>query len=172
MNTNMMHRSVCMLLIALSAMGDHRTVYRTLATLSQKAPHRNIYSVDALLRILEEVGEWLLARKISRRLAELKEGESADAISGLWALAQATEYEVGCAFGHAVECAQARCGDHPKRNALFDQMDFDNEGFRFGPAWDFWGAQSPEAIVAAREGFVARLLHIAGLEDEPEPIAD
>jgi len=166
--TSMMHRSVYLLLIALSAMGDHQTVYRTLAVLGFKAQHRNIYSVDALLRIIEEVGEWLLARKISRRLSELKKGESADAVAGLWALAQANEYDVGCAFGCAVNFAKEHCGEHPKHNALFDQMDFDNEGFRFGPAWDFWGAQSPEAIAAAREGFVACLLHIAGLGDEPE----
>ena len=166
--TSMMHRSVYLMLIALSAMGDHQTVYRTLAVLGFKAQHRNIYSVDALLRIIEEVGEWLLARKISRRLSELKKGESADAVAGLWALAQANEYDVGCAFGCAVNFAEACCGEHPNRFELFNQIDFDHEGFRFGPAWDFWGDLSPKAVAAAREGFVARLLNIAGLGDEPE----
>jgi len=166
--TSMMHRSVYLLLIALSAMGDHQTVYRTLSVLGFKAQHRNIYSVDALLRILEEVGEWLLARKISRRLSELKKGESADAVAGLWALAQANEYDVGCAFGCAVNFAEAHCGEHPNRVDLFNQIDFNQEGFRFGPAWNFWEDRSPQAIAAAREGFVASLLHIAGLGDEPE----
>ena len=164
-----------MLVAALEAMGSGETIRRALERLSERAPEREIQSADELIRILYEIGEAGIAGKISRRIAELQDGESADAVAGLYALVDLLPHDAYMSFGFAVECAQVRCGDHPNPQELLLDMDFDREGFRFGPAWQFWGKHSPEAIKTAREAFVAHLLHAAGLADEPdypEPLAD
>jgi hypothetical protein len=160
--------SIELLVAALEAMGSNETIRRALERLSERAPEREISSADELIRALYEIGEAGIASKISRRIAELQEGESADAIDGLCALVELLPHDAYLSFGFAVECAQARCGAHPDPEELFKNMDFDKEGFRFGHAWQFWGARSPEAIEAAREGFLGALLHAAGLGDEPE----
>jgi len=166
--------SVEPLVAALEAMGSGETIQRALERLSERAPEREVQDADELIRTLYEIGEAGIASKISRRIAELKEGESADAIDGLYALVELLPHDAYLSFGFAVECAQARCGEHPHPEELFKDMDFDQEGFQFGDAWQFWGARSQEAIEAAREGFLAALLHAAGLGDEaeyPESIA-
>ena len=167
--------SVEMLVAALEAMGSGETINKALARLRERAPEREIQDADELVRALYEIGEGAIALRISRRLAELREGESADAVAGLYALVELLPDDAYMSFGFAVECAQVRCGAHPRPEKLLKDMDFDREGFRFGPAWKFWRARSPEAIKAARTGFIAALLHAAGLGDEPEypePIAD
>ena len=160
--------SIDLLVAALEAMGSGETIRRALERLSERAPEREISSADELIRALYEIGEAGIASKISRRIAELQEGESADAIAGLCAIIELIPDDAFSAFGFAVECAQARCGEHPAPEELFKSMDLDQEGFRFGDAWQFWGARSPEAIKAARAGFLGALLHAAGLGDEPE----
>jgi len=160
--------SIELLVAALEAMGSGETIRRALERLSERAPEREISSADELIRALYEIGEAGIASKINRRIAELEEGKSADAIYGLCAIIDLIPDDSFSAFGFAVECAQARCGDHPDPEELFKSMDFDKEGFRFGEAWQFWGARSPEAIKAARAGFLGALLHAAGLGDEPE----
>jgi hypothetical protein len=156
-----------LLVAALEAMGSGETIRKALERLSERAPEREIQSADELIHALYEIGEAGIASKISRRIAELQEGESADAVAGLRALVELLP-DPCSAFSFAIECAQARCGDHPNPEELSDDMDFDQEGFRFGAAWKFWGARSQEAIEAARAGFLAALLHAAGLGDEPE----
>jgi hypothetical protein len=160
--------SIDLLVAALEAMGSGETIRRALERLSERAPEREISSAEELIHALYEIGEAGIASKISRRIAELQEGESADAVAGLYALVELLPHDAYLSFGFAVECAQARCGEHPDPEELFKSMDFDKEGFRFGEAWQFWGARSPEAIKAARAGFLAALLHAAGLGDEPE----
>jgi len=160
--------SIELLVAALEAMGSGETLQRALERLSERAPEREISSADELIRALYEIGEAGIASKISRRIAELQEGESADAIDGLCALVELLPHDASLSFSFAVECAQERCGNHPHPEQLLKDMDFDREGFSFGSAWKFWGARSPEAIEAAREGFLGALLHAAGLGDEPE----
>jgi len=160
--------SIELLVAALEAMGSGETIRRALERLSERAPGREIGSAEELIRTLYEIGEAGIASKISRRIAELQEGESADAVAGLYALSELIPHDASLSFSFAVECAQARCGDHPHPEELRKDMDFDREGFRFGDAWQFWGARSPEAIKAARAGFLGALLHAAGLGDEPE----
>jgi len=128
-----------------------------------------------LIDVLYEIGEGVIALKLERRLKELREGESSDAIAGLWELVDLLPHDAYMSFGFAAECAQVRCGEHPNPQELLEDMDFDREGFRFGPAWQFWGDRSLEAIKVARAAFIAALLHAAGLGDEPkypEPLAD
>ena len=105
----------------------------------------------------------------------MQEGKSADAVNGLYALVELLPHDAYMSFGFFVECAQVRCGEHPNPQELLRDIDFDREGFRFGPAWEFWDERAPEAIKTARAAFVAHLLHAAGLADEPdypEPLAD
>ena len=153
---------------AFEAMGSGETIRRALERLSERAPEREISSATDLIRALYDIGEGVSALKISRLIAELKEGKSADATYGLCAIIELRPDDAFDAFGVAVDCAQARCGEHPDPEALLKDMDFDREGFSFGSAWKFWGARSPEAIKAARAGFLGALLHAAGLGDEPE----
>jgi len=160
--------SIELLVAALEAMGSGETIRRALERLSERAPGREIGSAEELISALYDIGEGMIALKISRRLDELRGGESADAIAGLYALSELIPHDASLSFGVAVDCAQARCGEHPDPEALLKDMDFDREGFSFGSAWKFWGARSPEAIKAARAGFLAALLHAAGLGDEPE----
>jgi len=164
-----------MLVAALEAMGSGETIRRALERLSERAPEREIQSADELIRTLYEIGEAGIASKISRRIAELQDGESADAVAGLYALVDLLPHDAYMSFGFAVESAQIRCGEHPNPQELLLDLDFDREGFRFGPAWEFWGNRSFEAIRVAREAFIAHLLHAAGLGDEPEypePLSD
>jgi hypothetical protein len=166
--------SIELLVAALEAMGSGETIRRALERLSERAPEREISSAEELISALYDIGEGMIALKISRRLDELRGGESADAIAGLYALSELIPHDASLSFGVAVECAQARCGAHPYPEELFKGMDLDQEGFRFGDAWQFWGARSREAIEAARAGFRDALLHAAGLGDEaeyPESIA-
>jgi len=160
--------SIELLVAALEAMGSGETIRKALARLRERAPEREIQSADELIRTLYEIGEAGIASKISRRIAELQEGESADAVDGLCAIIELIPDDAFSAFGFSVECAQERCGEHPNPEELLKSMDFDQEGFRFGEAWQFWGARSPEAIKAARAGFLGALLHAAGLGDEPD----
>ena len=160
--------SIELLAAALEAMGSGETIRRALERLSERAPEREISSATDLIRALYDIGEGVSALKISRLIAELKEGKSADATYGLCAIIELRPDDAFDAFGVAVDCAQARCGEHPAPEELLKSMDFDREGFRFGDAWQFWGARSPEAIKAARAGFLGALLHAAGLGDEPE----
>jgi len=160
--------SIELLVAALEAIGSGETIRRALERLSERAPEREISSAEELIHALYEIGEAGIASKISRRIAELQEGESADAVAGLYALSELIPHNASLSFSFAVECAQARCGEHPAPEELLKSMDFDQEGFRFGDAWQFWGARSPEAIKAARAGFLGALLHAAGLGDEPE----
>ena len=167
--------SISMLIAALTAMGSGETIRRALERLSERAPEREIRSADKLIHALYEIGEAGIASKISRRIAELQDGESADAVAGLYALVELLPHDAYMSFGFSVESAQIRCGEHPNPQELLKDMDFDREGFRFGPAWEFWGERSPEAIKTSRAAFVAHLLHAAGLADEPdypEPLAD
>jgi len=164
-----------MLVAALEAMGSGETIRRELERLSARASEREISSVTDLIRALYDIGEGVIAMKLQRRLAELREGQSSDAIAGLWKLVDLLPHDAYMSFGFAVESAQIRCGEHPNPQDLLKDMDFDREGFRFGQAWEFWGERSPEAIKTARAAFVAHLLHAAGLADEPdypEPLAD
>ena len=156
-------------------MGSGETIRRALERLSKRAPEREIGSATELVRALYDIGEGVSALKISRLIAELKEGKTVDATYGLYALVDLLPHDAYMAFGFAVECAQVRCGKHPDPQELLKDLDFDREGFRFGPAWEFWGNRSSEAIRVAREAFIAHLLHAAGLGDEPEypePLAD
>ena len=160
--------SIELLVAALEAMGSGETIRRALERLSERAPGREIGSAEELISALYDIGEGMIALKISRRLDELRGGESADAIAGLYALSELIPHDASLSFGVAVECAQARCGAHPYPEELFKGMDLDQEGFRFSDAWQFWGARSQEAIKAARAGFLGALLHAAGLGDEPD----
>jgi hypothetical protein len=164
-----------MFIAALTAMGSGDTVQRALYRVEKHAPERVIKDADELILALYEIGEGVIALKLQRRLAELREGESADAIAGLCEIVDLLPYDAYMAFGFAVESAQVRCGEHPDPQELLQGMDFDREGFRFGEAWQFWGERSSEAIKTARTAFIAHLLHAAGLGDEPdypEPVAD
>jgi len=167
--------SISMLIAALTAMGSGETIRRALERLSKRAPEREIGSVTDLIRALYEIGEGVIALKLERRLKELREGKSADAVAGLYALVELLPHDAYMAFGFAVESAQARCGEHPNPQELLRDIDFDREGFRFGPAWEFWGERAPEAMKVARAAFIANLLYAAGLGDEPdypEPLTD
>ena len=167
--------SIEMFAAALTAMGSGETIRRALERLSKRAPEREIGSATELVRALYDIGEGVSALKISRLIAELKEGKTVDATYGLYALVDLLPHDAYMAFGFAVECAQVRCGKHPDPQELLKDLDFDREGFRFGPAWEFWGNRSSEAIRVAREAFIANLLYAAGLCDEPdypEPLAD
>jgi len=167
--------SIAMLVAALTAMGSGETVQRALYHVERRAPEDVIKDAEQLIDVLYEIGEGVIAMKLQRRLAELREGESADAIAGLWELVDMLPRDAYMSFGFAVESAQIRCGEHPNPQELLRDLDFDREGFRFGPAWQFWGENSSEAIKTAREAFVAHLLHAAGLGDEPEypePLSD
>jgi len=167
--------SISMLISALTAMSSGETIRRALERLSKRAPEREISSATELVRALYDIGEGVSALKISRLIAELKEGKTVDATYGLYALVDLLPHDAYMSFGFAVESAQIRCGEHPNPHELLRDIDFDREGFRFGPAWEFWGERSPEAIKTARAAFVAHLLHAAGLADEPdypEPLAD
>jgi len=166
--------SIAMLVAALTAMGSGETIQRALYRVERRAPE-DIKDAEELIDVLYEIGEGVIAMKLQRRLAELREGESVDAIAGLWELVDLLPHDAYMAFGFAVESAQIRCGEHPNPQELLADIDFDREGFRFGSAWQFWGNRSPEAIRTAREAFIAALLHAAGLSDEPdypEPLAD
>jgi len=167
--------SIAMLVAALTAMGSGETIRRALERLSKRMPEREISSAKELVRALYDIGEGVIALKLERRLRELREGESSDAIAGLWELVDLLPHDAYMSFGFAVESAQARCGEHPDPQELLRDMDFDREGFRFGPAWEFWGERAPEAIKVVRAAFIANLLYAAGLGDEPdypEPLAD
>ena len=167
--------SIEMFTAALTAMGSGETIRRALERLSKRAPEREIGSATELVRALYDIGEGVSALKISRLIAELKEGKTVDATYGLYTLVDLLPHDAYMSFGFAVESAQIRCGEHPDPQELLRDLDFDREGFRFGPAWEFWGEHAPEAIKTARESFVAHLLHAAGLADEPdypEPLAD
>ena len=167
--------SIAMLVAALTAMGSGETIQRALYRIERRAPEDVVKDAEQLIDVLYEIGEGVIAMKLQRRLAELREGESADAVAGLWELVDLLPQDAYMAFGFAVESAQIRCGEHPNPQELLMDMDFDREGFRFGLAWEFWGERAPEAIKTARESFVAHLLHAAGLADEPdypEPLAD
>jgi hypothetical protein len=167
--------SLSMFIAALTAMGSGETVQRALYRAERCAPNDVIKDAEELIDVLHEIGEGVTALKLERRLAELREGQSSDAIAGLWELVDMLPHDAYMAFGFAVESAQIRCGEHPNPQELLADIDFDREGFRFGSAWQFWGNRSPEAIRTAREAFIAALLHAAGLSDEPdypEPLAD
>ena len=160
--------SIAMLVAALTAMGSGETIRRALERLSERVPEREISSVEEMIHTLHEIGEADIASEISRRIAELQEGKSADAVNGLYALVELLPHDAYMSFGFAVESAQIRCGEHPNPQELLRDIDFDREGFRFGPAWQFWGDLSPEAIKVARAAFIANLLYAAGLGDEPD----
>ena len=167
-------KSIELLIVALEAMGSGGTIHKALERIRERAPEREIQDADELIRVLYDIKEPGIASKISRRIAELKEGESADAIAGLYAISEITPHDASLSFSFAVECAQARCGEHPCPSELFKEIYSDREGMHFGDAWQFWGARSREAIEAARAGFRDTLLHAAGLGDEadyPESIA-
>ena len=167
--------SLSMFIAALTAMGSGETVQRALYCAERSTPNDVIKDAEELIDVLHEIGEGVIALKLERRLAELREGQSSDAIAGLWELVDLLPDDAYMAFGFAVESAQIRCGEHPNPQELLRDIDFDREGFRFGSAWEFWGENSSEAIKTAREAFVAHLLHAAGLADEPdypEPLAD
>jgi len=167
--------SLSMFIAALTAMGSGETVQYALYRVERRAPEDVIRDAEHLINILYEIGEGVIALKLERRLKELREGQSSDAIAGLWEIVDLLPHDAYMSFGFATECAQARCGEHPNPQELLRDLDFDREGFRFGPAWEFWGERAPEAIKTAREAFVAHLLHAAGLADEPdypEPLAD
>jgi len=167
--------SIAMLVAALTAMGSGETVQRALYRVERRAPEDVIRDAEHLIDILYEIGEGVIAMKLERRLAELREGQSSDAIAGLWEIVDLLPHDAYMAFGFAVESAQIRCGEHPNPQELLRDIDFDREGFGFGPAWEFWGERSPEAIRVAREAFIAHLFHAAGLGDEPEypePLSD
>ena len=164
-----------MLVAALTAMGSGETIRRALERLSKRMPEREISSAKELVRALYDIGEGVIALKLERRLREFREGESSDAIAGLWELVDLLPHDAYMSFGFAVESAQIRCGEHPNPQELLRDINFDREGFRFGPAWEFWGNRSSEAIRVARAAFIANLLYAAGLGDEPdypEPLAD
>jgi len=160
--------SLSMFIVALTAMGSGETVQRALYRVERRAPEDVIKDAEQLIDVLYEIGEGVIAMKLQRRLAELREGQSSDAIAGLWELVDMLPHDAYMSFGFAVESAQIRCGEHPNPQELLRDIDFDREGFRFGPAWEFWGNRSSEAIRVAREAFIAHLLHAAGLGDEPE----
>jgi len=167
--------SLSMFIAALTAMGSSETVQRALYLVERRAPEDVIKDAEQLIDVLYEIGEGVIAMKLQRRLAELREGQSSDAIAGLWELVDLLSHDTYMSFGFAVECAQVRCGEHPNPQELLRDMDFDREGFRFGPAWEFWSNRSSEAIRVARAAFIANLLYAAGLGDEPdypEPLAD
>jgi len=167
--------SLSMFIAALTAMGSGETVQRALYRVERRAPEDVIKDAEQLIDVLYEIGEGVIAMKLQRRLAELREGQSSDAIAGLWELVDMLPNDAYMSFGFAVECAQVRCGEHPNPQELLLDMDFDREGFRFGQAWQFWGEHAPEAMKVARAAFIAALLHAAGLGDEPEypePLAD
>ena len=158
--------SIGMLVAVFTAMGSGDTVQRALYRVERCAPEDVIK--EQLIDVLYEIGEGAIALKLERRLKELREGESSDAIAGLWELVDLLPHDAYMSFGFAVESAQIRCGEHPNPQELLEDMDFDREGLRFGPAWQFWGERSAEAIKSARAGFIAALLHAAGLADEPD----
>jgi len=167
--------SLSMFIAALTAMGSGETVQRALYLVERRAPEDVIKDAEQLIDVLYEIGEGVIAMKLQRRLAELREGQSSDAIAGLWEIVDLLPHDAYMSFGFATECAQARCGEHPNPQELLLDMDFDREGFRFGPAWEFWGERAPEAMKVARAAFIANLLYAAGLGDEPdypEPLAD
>jgi len=167
--------SIGMLIAALTAMGSGETVQRALYRVERRAPEDVIKDAEQLIDVLYEIGEGVIAMKLERRLAELREGQSSDAIAGLWELVDLLPHDAYMSFGFAVESAQIRCGEHPNPQELLRDIDFDREGFRFGPAWEFWGERAPEAMKVARAAFIANLLYSAGLGDEPdypEPLAD
>ena len=160
--------SLSMFIAALTAMGSGETVQRALYLVERRAPEDVIKDAEQLIDVLYEIGEGVIAMKLQRRLAELREGQSSDAIAGLWELVDLLSHDAYMSFGFATECAQARCGEHPNPQELLLDMDFDREGFRFGPAWEFWGERAPEAMKVARAAFIANLLYAAGLGDEPD----
>jgi len=153
---------------ALEAMGSDETIRKALERVRQRAPGREIQSANDLIHALYEIGEDVSALRISCLIAELKEGESADAVAGLYAIAKLLPDDAWMAFRFAIECAQIRCGAHPWPEELFVDLDPYREEFYFSRAWKFWGARSQEAIQAARTGFRNALLHAAGLGDKPE----
>ena len=166
--------SIELLIAALEAMGSGETIHKALERVRERAPDRQISSAEELISALYDIGEGMIALKISRRLAELREGESADAIAGLYAISEVIPHDASLSLSFAIECAQKRCGEHPCPSELFKEIYFDREGMHFGNAWQFWGTRSREAIEAARVGFRDALLHAAGLGDEaeyPESIA-
>jgi len=166
--------SIELLIAALEAMGSGETIHKALERVRERAPDRQISSAEELISALYDIGEGMIALKISRRLAELREGESADAIAGLYAISEIIPHDASLSLSVAIECAQQRCGEHPCPSELFKEIYFDREGMHFGNAWQFWGTRSREAIEAARVGFRDALLHAAGLGDEaeyPESIA-
>jgi hypothetical protein len=167
--------SIGMFVAALTAMGSGDTIQRALYRVEKRAPKDVIKDVEQLIDVLYEIGEGVIALKLQRCLAELREGESADAVKGLWELVDLLPHDAYMAFGFSIESAQIRCGEHPNPQELLQDIDFDREGFRFGPAWEFWNERSPEARKIARAAFIASLLYAAGLGDEPdypEPLDD
>ena len=168
MNESTSVNSIGMFVAALTAMGSGETVQRALYRVERRAPEDVIRDAEHLIDILYEIGEGAIALKLERRLKELREGQSSDAIAGLRELVDLLPHDAYMSFGFAVESAQIRCGEHPNPQELLEDMDFDREGLRFGPAWQFWGERSAEAIKSARAGFIAALLHAAGLADEPD----
>jgi hypothetical protein len=149
--------------VAFEAMGSGETIQRALARVDERAPERDIISGKDLIRTLYEIGEGGIASEISQRIAELQQGESEDAIAGLWALAKASPYDAWLAAGLAINRAQERCGDHPRPRELAAGLDLNEQGFHFGTAWQFWGTQAPEAIEAARREFASSLPNLAFL---------
>jgi len=94
-----------MLIAALTAMGSGEIIQRALYRVERQGPLDLIKDAEELIDILYEVGEGVIAMKLQRRLAELREGESVDAIAGLWELVDLLPHDAYMAFGFAVESA-------------------------------------------------------------------
>jgi len=148
---------------AMKAMGSGETINRALALVAEHAPDREIRDAAELVRTLYDIGEGLIGLKIHRRIVELWEGKSDDAVAGLYALIELLPHYAYSAFEFAVQVAQARAGAHPRPYELLRDIGFDCEGFYFGDAWQYWGPMSPEAMTVARSAFCGKLLSDAGL---------
>jgi hypothetical protein len=148
---------------ALEAMDNGETARRALALVAERAPERQINDAAELVRALYDIGEGMIGLRIHRRIVELWEGKSADAIAGIYALIELLPHYAYSAFEFAVQVAQARAGAHPRPYELLRDIYFDREGFSFGDAWQYWGTMSPEAMAVARSAFIGSLLSAAGL---------
>jgi len=162
--------SVNLLVVALEAMGDGMMIRDALEELRWRAPEREISNATDLIRALYEIGEDATAQRLIRRLAELKEGESDDALAGLHAIAKLCPHHTWWALGFAIECAQARAGAHPRPEKLLLAVELNEQGLCFRSLeWEFWGFPLyREAIRATTTGFRDYLLYRVGLGDEPE----
>jgi hypothetical protein len=130
---------------------------------------RDAEDVDDVLAVLDPT-TYVRVQRVLADLRKLPAGQgSEDALRALLAITDRLDYRCLDAFGFAVECAQARAGEHPCPEELFHSIELDQEGLSFsGPAWYFWGERSEKAMRAARAGFWATVLHEAGLDDKPE----